>query len=367
MQIIVKSFAELKSLKVNDKEIFGQENYEFTSGLIKITKDVNSPIEIKKEINGEQKVVEYTYTYNVKVYANDIITVNAIDTKERDNTATQIVDLFYDLKVGHNLSELTQSNDKLLITFYANKPVKPIKSVVNSYINSTYLDLVSVDNKEYSYRYTLELSNPLPTTDFYFEDEYRNQAVEQVSEINRVRYKDIKFNAGTLPMEDLTVVEAYKIAQELENVTEVNASEEIQSRYGLNSVQSDMFMSRARDLGVIDILNGSTQAKSYDGVFTANMKATVTMHDSAYDSVNATGNLFVAAAAKNTVDNQLSSENRRYVDVISKDVNLYKGMNIANFSINDSAPYMYVTSSGVSNMTATTVAKAGFRATIIAK
>ena len=157
------------------------------------------------------------------------------------------------------------------------------------------------------------------------------------------------------------------MAQELETITEVNNNQEVQSRYGLNSVQSDMFMSRARDLGAINILSGSTSAKSFDGVFTEEIESTGTK-ESAYNFIAASGNLFVAAAAKDVNENEFTTENARYVDIIAKELSMYKGMNISNFNIDDSAPYMYTDDmGGASNIDGETITKATFRATIIAK
>jgi len=382
MQIIVKTFDELETLKLNGERIYeritetvnGEEvsrvvEYEYSDkSLIQIINKIgNNPIMVEKTINGNKKIVEYTYTYNIKVYGNDIITVEAKDIEDRKTTTTQTVDLFYDLKIDHYISELTHTNNNRIITFYANKPVKPISSVVNSYINSTYLDLVSVDDKEFSYRYTLELKDSFPETEFKFEDEYGNQVIDIVEEISRVEYKNVKFNNNTAMIDDLNVIDAYKLAQDIESITEVNGHEEIQSRYGLNGVQSDVFMSRARDVGTINILNNSKQAKSYDGLFTSKIEAKVTTEEPAHDYTDSSENIYVSVTAKESDENVLTKENRRYVDVIMKDLSLYKAINIEGFRIDDSAPYMYYAPTGASNITASTIAKAAFRATIVPK
>jgi len=375
MKLIVKSAAELDSLKLNGEEIFNPENLPADEKIV-VTKDPNSPIEITKDtvdiidagidIDGVA-VVEYTYTYNLKVYANGIITVDMKDVKDRDNTITQTVDLFHDLKVEYYLSKLTETNNYLTITFYANKPVKPIGSIVNSYQNGKYLDLVSLDGSEYSYRFNLELTEALPETVFYFEDEAKNQTFVEVPEIVRVRYKQVKFNEDVNMIDDLTILDAYSMAQELEDITEVNRYDEIQNRYGLNSVQTDIFMSRARDIGAVDILNNATTAKSYDGIFTEDVKPTVPTKDVAYDYVISSENSFVAAAAKTSSEEVFVNENAKYVDIISKAAELYKGMNLSSFRIDETAPYMYTNIYGPTNITATAIARAAFRATIIGK
>ena len=367
MKLIAKSTAELKSLKLNGEEILGHESYTLSGGMIEVTKDPLSPIHITKTIDSINEIVEYTYTYNLKIYNNGILTVDIIDVKDRDNTITQTVDLFYDLKVQYYLSKLTETNKNLVITFYANKPVKPTSSMVNSYINSTYLDLISLDGGEYSYRYHLELTNPLPETTFFFEDEVHNETFVKVDAIARVNYRDVKFNTGIVEIDDLTILNAYEMAQELEEIVEVNSNEEIQNRYGVNSVEVDMFMSRARDIGAVDILNNATSAKSYDGIFTADIDATVASKDSAYDYVETSSNTYVAAAAKASAENDFTAQDKKYVDIIERTVELYKGMDLNGFRIDDMAPYMYKDGHGANNIAAVTIAKATFRATIIGK
>ena len=382
MQLIIKSFDKLAFVEVNGERILeggykvtnGKEVYEATSYEYPDKDDLDitmapgeNPIEIQKTINGKTEVVEYTYTYDLKAKVNDIITVNVEDVQNRSNTVTQTVDVFYDLKVEYTLTELSKTNNKMKVTFYANKPVKPFKSVSNSYSNSTYLDLVALDDSEYSYRYLLTLDESLDETEFWFEDEYNNRASVKVEELLRVKYKEIKFNEDMLDIEDLTVVDAYKVAQELENITEVNSNEELQSRYGLNSVQSDMFMSRARDLGSLEILNSSTKAKSYNGATTSKIEVVVTTNDENYKAEENSNSIYVAAAAKNEKDNKFSNESGKYVDIIIKDVSLYKGMDISGFSIDDAIPYMYIDVAGPKNISESDIIKAAFRATIIAK
>ena len=370
VQLVVKSFAELSILNLNGVNLLSLGEgtaYESTDGAMIIPNVTNTPIEIDREISGSSEIVEYTYTYNIRVYENTILTAKVVDSLGRDTTATQTIDIFYNLKVRCYITELSSTNKDVEVIFYANKPVKPTKSISNSYSNSVYLDLVSLDKKEYSYRYSLSLDEPLSTTVFWFEDSYKNQATATVDEILRVKYKEIKFSEGTLEIDDLTIVDAYRIAQNLENVTEVNSKEEIQSRYGLNSVQSDMFMSRARDIGAVDTLSGASTAKAYDGVFTEEIKATGVAEEPAHNFMASTGSLFIAAAARASDDNAFTDENPKYVDIISNDISLYKGMDISDFSIDDSAPYMYNTGSGVSNIDASTIVEAGFRATIIVK
>ena len=128
-----------------------------------------------------------------------------------------------------------------------------------------------------------------------------------------------------------------------------------------------MFMSRARDLGALEILNTSSKAKSYDGLLTSDIKSIVTSEDSEYDSVEESGNLYAAAASKSTKENEFSSNNRKYVDIITKQLSLYKGMNLDGFTINDDAPFMYIEIAGPTNITSSETAKASFRATLIAK
>jgi len=168
-------------------------------------------------------------------------------------------------------------------------------------------------------------------------------------------------------IDDLTILDAYSMAQELEDITEVNRYDEIQNRYGLNSVQTDIFMSRARDIGAVDILNNATTAKSYDGIFTEDVKPTVPTKDVAYDYVISSENSFVAAAAKTSSEEVFVNENAKYVDIISKAAELYKGMNLSSFRIDETAPYMYTNIYGPTNITATAIARAAFRATIIGK
>lgn len=377
MQLIVKTTAELASLKLNGKEIFGTESYTFDDKSIIVTKASNSPIEIVKGNaiggNGDSisTIVEYTYTYNLKVYKNGILTVDIMDVEDRDNTVTQTVDLLHDLKIEYYVSKLTQTNNHLTITFYADRPVKPISSVSNSYMNSKYLDLDSLDGTEYSYRFKLDLMEALPTTIFYFEDAEKNEGFVEVEEITRVRYNQVKFNDGMIMIDDLTVLDAYEMAQDLENVVEVNKNEEVQNRYGLNGVQSDLFMSRARDIGAIDLLNSATTVKSYDGIFTDDIKSTISDNNSIYGYISTSDNIFVAAAAKGTNENEFTKENRKYVDIISKTISLYKGMDLSTFNIEpsvaDAAPYMYTNIYGPTNISATTVANAAFRATIVGK
>jgi len=158
------------------------------------------------------------------------------------------------------------------------------------------------------------------------------------------------------------------MAQELESVVESNRNNELQTRYGLNSVQSDMFMSRARDVGAVDILSRATSAKSYDGALPKEINAKLAK-DSMHDYVESSDETktYIAAVANDEAENKLTKGNAKYVDVIEKDISLYKGINIEGFVIDDDNPYMYTVGNNATNIKETVVFKATFRATIVAK
>lgn len=376
MQVIVTTFEEAKEIKLNGISIKDISELSLNSGNLEISKDPNSPTMITREQetvdeNGDkttvQKVMEYTYTYNLVLYRNEVITIDAEDIAGRKSTDTQPVELFYDIKVEYYLSKLTDANRDLTITFYSNKRVKPIQSISESYSNGLYQDLIPEENAEYAYRYTLKLEKAIPETEFYFIDEYENRARVVIPAIARVKYKEVKFSDNTLEMNDLTVQDAYELGQNLENMTEVNGNQVTQTRYGTNSMQADMFMSRARDIGALEILNASTKASKYDGVYTSNIDKSSLAKEDIYGSQSDGRDEFIAAAAKDILENILSSENSKYRDIITKDLSLYKGMIFDAFNVNDANPYMYKSRDSITNIGTEIKENASFRATIVGR
>jgi hypothetical protein len=98
MQIIVKTFDELQTLKVNGRTIYervaemvnGTETYRIVEyeypdkSLIEISKDANSPISISKVIKEEEKVLDKVSVVDIESLnesRNSIIVEDAIDNE----------------------------------------------------------------------------------------------------------------------------------------------------------------------------------------------------------------------------------------------------------------------------------------------
>ena len=361
MQIIVKAFSELKHIYFNyetekdlDLENVNELSKSDTNGLAYI-KQYNV---IQNQDANEPDVTEYTYTFDLYVYKNGSVTVTAIDAYERKAVDTQTIDAFSDIRVGYTVSELSDVNPRLVVTFFANKPVAPKSSSAGN----AHLDLKSVDGNVYSYKFTYMPTNPVPETIFVFEDEFSNEVEIKVPAITRIEYKDIKFsNDDSTSIDDLTPVDAYYIAQKLEEETETNANFDVQSRYGLSGVQADMFMARARDVGAADTLLNATSAKSYDGYYLKEFEQSIP-ENSEYNYKPSNNKIYVSAIA--VEDDELSKEKSSYVDTIQNSEE-YKGADVSGFSKIVDRPYMNMDSSGRAYNIANEVSNSSFRAVIV--
>ena len=362
MQITIKSYEPLQTVKFT----YGKEVVDnlLTAGNIAKTNStgfnlINRGItQITSPIN--PKFIEYSYTYDVKAYRNDGITVKAVDNAGRDATETQTIDIIYDLKVDKTISELSDQNNELVVTFFANRPVRPYKSEGDEI---AYAELTTVEDSNYSFRYTYKPSGSIPNTTIYFEDEFGNTAECSIDAVTRVQYKDVIFNTTGTKIQDLTIIDAYGVAQGLETETEVNANLNTQSRYGVNRTQVDMFMGRARDIGAADILMSAGSSRAFDGVIPIEKEATQTK-DEAYDYVGNSYNNYVSTVAGTS--HGLAKENSAYVDQIEKsDTRLYKGENLTGFVVNDVEPYMVINNSGQAVNTDNEISEATFRAVIV--
>ena len=364
VQVIIKSFAELETVEftygtVKEKQILGQGS-QSTAGLYTLNEEP-----LIKVVRADD-VFEYTYTYNVKAYKNGIITVHAVDTQKREHTDSMTIDAIYDLNIKHDISKLSDLNDRLVITFYANKKVRPIGSTTDSSSTSIYTELKSLDGSQYAYQFTLRPSSALPNTVFTFEDEYGNRADDFVNAIARIEYKDVKFNdeASSRSISDMTAIDAYNVAQNLESETEINTNSDVQSRYGISKVQADMFMARARDVGAVDMLSGADSSRSYDGAYVKEIEQSQDA-DSAYDYQGNSRDIYTSAVAG--TDNKLSNEKSNYVDTITEsNKDKYKGTNVSGISFGtETPPYVYIDSAGNTITVGEEIYDASFRAVIV--
>ncbi len=367
MQVIIKSYSELKettlSFNGTTTNILASD-YESTSFTVNKTA---SGDKIASEIHPD--VFEYNYAWDIVTKVNGSMTVYAKDMNNNDSRETQTIDILYDLRVDKTISKLSDKNNDLVITFFANRPVRYVDSDGYDVPQS---DLRNAENTAYSLKYTYMPREGFPETTFNFEDEFGNKASCTVDAVQRVRYKDVIFNENGTDITDLSVHDAYSVAQGLESETEVNANLDAQSRYGVNRAQIDMFMGRARDLGAADILYDATSSKTFDGVMPKEMTASE-VKDEAYDYVGNEKNNYVATVGENEAfieldkdKNHLSSEDRSYVDVITKASSLYKGDDISTFDKGDNVrPYMYKDETDKAINVDNNVNEATFRAIIV--
>ena len=276
------------------------------------------------------------------------------------------IDAIYDLNIKHDISKLSDLNDRLVITFYANKKVRPVGSTTDNSSTSVYSELKSLDGSLYAYQFTLRPTTALPNTVFTFEDEYGNRADDFVSAIARIEYKDVKFNdeAASREITDMTAIDAYNVAQNLESETEINTNSDVQSRYGISKVQADMFMARARDVGAVDMLSNADSSMSYDGFYIKEIEQTQDAN-SAYDYQGNSRDIYASAVAG--TNNKLSNEKSNYVDTITEsNKDKYKGTNVSGISFNDeTTPYVYIDSAGNAYTVGEDIYDASFRAVIV--
>ena len=367
MRIIIKSFASLQKVEfsyagTHDLNLLGVSNSSIENSGYVIK---NNGIE--QYIDRGNGIFEYTQTFDLTAKENGLVSIHAVDANGRESTQTQTIDIFNDLKVTYYASTLSNTNPDLTITFIANKPVKPI----DSSLNGEYYKLIPIDGKTYAYKFIYNPDIVIPAgTTFEFEDQYGNTTTCTIEEsFTRVKYKEVKFNSNgaVVDIDDLTITNAYEVAENLDTNMETNADYNIQSRYGVNKLQVDMFMGRARDIGAADILNNATRTRSYDGLFARDMEATKEADD-AYNYVDTARNVYMAS----TLDTETSISDNKNVDKISKSkiisngLDLYKGQSLEGFVENEAEPYMYKDSSGrATNIDDNTQYDATFREVIV--
>ena len=360
VRVIIKSFAELESATFSYDSISNKEILNIGTSYDVGVYNLQEAELIKVERAAD--VYEYTYTYNIKAYKNGIITVHVRDKAKREHSDSMTIDAIYDLKVSHSVSELSDMNNKVVVTFYANKKVRPYSSNSGGINSSLYTELLSLDGQAFAYQYTYKPSTAIPTTTFEFEDEYGNRAYDTVAAIARIEYRDVKFNnTSTNGITDMTAVDAYNVAQNLESETEINTNSDVQTRYGISKVQGDIFMARARDVGAVDILSNASNSKAYDGFYVREVEQSQTQ-DASYNYVSDNKNNYTSAIAGS--NNKLSNENSNYVDTIT-DSSLYKGANVSGVTTDDENPYIYTDSSGRAVNINGDIYDASFRAVIV--
>ncbi len=366
MQIIIKSFAPLESAKFSyaterDRELLG-------IGTLYRDASPEESFEIKEQamiqVRRTEDIVEYTYTWDLQAFKNGIVTINAVDTQKRERTDSQTIDALFDLKVDYEKSSLSDTNNKLTVTFYSNKPVHPYASSTEEGSTEDFRLLKSTNGSTYSYKFLLTPTQRMPATRYYFEDEYNNRTYIEVEEMIRIAYRDVRFTGDTsdgTKINDMSIVEAYNVAQKLEAETEINGESAAQSRYGLSQVQADMFMARARDVGAAEMLSRATSAMSYDGYYVREIDAVQPVND-VYNYKSNTRNNYTAAVVGGT--NSLSKESSNYVDKITNS-NLYMGADISTFRLDSTQPYMYEDLSGRAVNINNDIKDASFRAVIV--
>jgi hypothetical protein len=332
MQIIIKSYTPLESATLSfDKittDILQSSSNETNYKVYQLSESTMS-----SELYPD--MVEYTYSADLQTKVNGIAVVKCKDEAGHDSEGSQTIDIIYDIKVDKTISKLSDSNNELAITFFANRPVRFVGST--GYLVDSR-ELKTTETSNYALKYTYTPPESIPDTVFNFEDEYKNKASCIVEAVTRVKYKDIIFNNEGEVIDDLSVSDAYSIAQGLEQESEINENLDSQSRYGVNRAQIDMFMGRARDLGAAEILSDATSSKTFDGVMPQDIESTQ-VKDSTYDYVGNTNSNYVSTVG--SAENELSNENKAYVDTVGNSSSLYKGGDISGFQANDTEkPYM---------------------------
>ena len=367
MKIIIKSYELLKDIVFT----YGSTTKSIIDSNSNGISDIGGHYVIsnptRTQVSGTGDYIEYTYTFDLTAKENGIITIKAIDGADRVGTGTQTIDVFYDLKVDYTKSELNNAQPQLELTFFGNRQIRPVEPKVTGVDVSAQFS--GVDGTTYSYKWKFKPTISIPRGSvFRFEDMYGNMYDVVIrEEIVRVIYRDIKFtsDATNEEIKDMTVIDAYNVANALDHQTEVSESQRVQSKYGVNKAQADTFMARARDVGAVEILSGASSSRAYDGKNIRDVAATQTQDsDSGY--IEGDRNNYISAVAGAATDSELSNEPKSHIDTISKDSSLYRGADISDFDYNNSEnPYMYEDSGGSAVNINGGVKDATFRAVIV--
>ncbi len=359
LELVVKSTSPLKYLKLNNENIDLTKNeaQNILNATIKKTKYV----EIKNTVG---EVAEYAYSFYVVVSKNGIYTAEFKDDNGYSSNVTQTIDTFNTeaLTVEYSVQEPTLYRKYSVVTFIANRDVKFVSP------EAFESQMTKNSSNEYVKKYTLNVYSDLTDVTFSFKDKSGYMASVKVSTTQSVS-KNVRFTSDNTSLGALSINDAYVLSKNLSGKVELGEDNKLQYRYGISSTQSDMFMSRARDVGAAVMLSNATTAKSYDAVLPQNIEGIGTSKLSRY-GISKIENEYVAAFNANATGTTLSMANAKYVDILKgARLNLYKGLTITDFNIGSTAsPYVMMSSENTgSNVDNTASSNSSFRVTIINK
>ena len=359
LELVIKATSPLKTLSINGEEININSSAKQSIDNASVTK--NAYIEIK---NASGEIAEYSYSFYVTVNANGIYTATFEDTKGHKNKVTQTIDTFKAeaLEVKYTVQDPTVYREYAVVTFSANRPVKLVSP-------ESYKDIIDkVGNGEYANKYTLNVYDEMSDIVFEFVDKSGYTDEINVS-VTLNGNKDIRLTNDAQDLGKLSISQAYDLAQEMESKLEMTDDGNVQSRYGVSSAQTDMFMSRARDVGAAVMLANASRAKAYDAVLPKDIEGEGTSEFSRY-GISGISNEYVAAFNSNASGTSISQANAKYVDVLrGSRLNLYKGLLLSGFSMSSSSePYVIMIGNTSGNNISNTASEGNsFRVTIVNK
>jgi hypothetical protein len=215
---------------------------------------------------------------------NGIYEIKAVDELSNEGKENIIVSNFDRIApiITVVYKEPTIYTLKASISFQSNEKV-----IVTSQRN--IIDLIVPGMSDYSLEHMIsEVTTKIEGGSVTFKDSAGNEATVNVN-IDTTEFEFVRISAQkTKPYGNLSIKSAFVLAQQMENKSRIIESK-VRSYYGVNSGETDMFMSRARDYGAVAYLS---YAKGIHSIEVNSSKAPVGEDYKTKTNQSSTGNIY---------------------------------------------------------------------------
>ena len=327
-------FTNVDKIVINEetgnKEVRAKVIFKSSSPLTKIVIGGNQidVSTITPKMIGKEYVYETTYV----ITSNGVYVASCEDSDGGKAKEEVAISVFNTPNVKYKIVE---SGTYKEIVFTSTVPVKILETTPSKYKTE-----VVTDSGEYSFTNKMLVTEDEIDINFVFVDEHGNESntvnvkIEAVIGKSKfVRAVDDKAGNKYEPFDKMNVDTAYRLAQDMENkIATINSK--VVSYYGTNNGQTDMFMSRARDVGATVYLMNASKAGTYNGKMIKDLGGNPTSEVATYGLQGiGTKQEYTSAYVKGATSNSLTTANTKYKDVITSvtTLRLYKGFAMADY------------------------------------
>ena len=327
-------FTNVDKIVINEetgnKEVRAKVIFKSSSPLTKIVIGGNQidVSTITPKMIGKEYVYETTYV----ITSNGVYVASCEDSDGGKAKEEVAISVFNTPNIKYKIVE---SGTYKEIVFTSTVPVKILETTPSKYKTE-----VVTDSGEYSFTNKMLVTEDEIDINFVFVDEHGNESntvnvkIEAVIGKSKfVRAVDDKAGNKYEPFDKMNVDTAYRLAQDMENKI-ATISSKVVSYYGTNNGQTDMFMSRARDVGATVYLMNASKAGTYNGKMIKDLGGNPTSEVATYGLQGiGTKQEYTSAYVKGATSNSLTTANTKYKDVITSvtTLRLYKGFAMTDY------------------------------------